>query len=81
MNVLVLMGSPRKEGNTAALLQPFCEELTRGGAMVETIRLYDCNIKPCVACRACESSCPQKIAVADVLADFAAQRAESAEKR
>ena len=35
----------------------------------------------CVACRACESSCPQKIAVADVLADFAAQMAESAEKR
>ena len=54
MNVLVLMGSPRKEGNTAALLQPFCEELTRGGAEVETVRLYDRSIKPCVACRACQ---------------------------
>ena len=54
MNVLVLMGSPRKNGNTAALLRPFCEELTVGGAEVETIWLYDQNIQPCVACRACQ---------------------------
>ena len=26
MKALVLMGSPRKNGNTAALLKPFCEE-------------------------------------------------------
>lgn len=54
MNVLVLMGSPRKGGNTAALLEPFCEELIAGGAEVETVWLYDRDIRPCVACRACQ---------------------------
>ena len=65
MNVLVLMGSPRKEGNTAALLQPFCEELSAGGAKVETVWLYEKDIRPCLACRTCQRDwsifgCPQK---------------------
>ena len=54
MNALVLMGSPRKNGNTAALLKPFCEELENGGAEVETVWLYDKDIRPCVACRNCQ---------------------------
>lgn len=37
MKVLILMGSPRKQGNTAALLRPFCEELESRGAEVETV--------------------------------------------
>ena len=65
MNVLILMGSPRKEGNTAALLQPFCEELAAAGAETETVRLYDRDIRPCMACRACQKDwggfgCAQK---------------------
>ena len=54
MKVCILMGSPRKQGNTAALLTPFCEELREAGAEVETVRLYDRDIHPCVACRACQ---------------------------
>ena len=54
MKVLILMASPRKEGNTAALLAPFCEELVRGGAEVETVWLYDREIRPCLACRGCQ---------------------------
>ena len=54
MKILVLMGSPRKDGNTAALLAPFCEELRAGGAEVETIWLYDRDIRPCLACRRCQ---------------------------
>lgn len=48
------MGSPRKNGNTAALLEPFCQELTRLGAEVRTVRLYERDIQPCTACRACQ---------------------------
>ena len=55
MKALVLMGSPRKNGNTAALLKPFCEELENGGAEVEIVWLYDKDIRPCVACRACQT--------------------------
>ena len=54
MKVCVLMGSPRKNGNTAAILEPFCEELQLSGAEVETIWLYDKEIRPCVACRSCQ---------------------------
>ena len=54
MKALVLFGSPRKQGNTAALLEPFCEELAAGGAEVEIVWLYDRDIRPCTACRACQ---------------------------
>ena len=54
MRVCILMGSPRKQGNTAALLQPFCAELESAGAEVETVWLYDKDIRPCVACRTCQ---------------------------
>ena len=65
MKACVLMGSPRKQGNTATLLEPFCEELRSGGAAVETIWLYDREIRPCVACRTCQKDwtifgCAQK---------------------
>ena len=54
MRICILMGSPRKQGNTAALLTPFCEELRAAGAEVKTIWLYDREIRPCIACRACQ---------------------------
>ena len=40
MRALVLMGSPRRNGNTAALLAPFCEELERSGMETATGWLY-----------------------------------------
>lgn len=54
MRACVLMGSPRRHGNTAALLEPFCEELRKGGTEVETVWLYGRDIRPCTACRACQ---------------------------
>lgn len=63
--VLILMGSPRKNGNTAALLPAFREALEQGGSETETVRLYDRDIRPCRACRACQRDwtvfdCPQR---------------------
>lgn len=54
MRVGVFMGSPRRQGNTAALLEPFCQELALGGAETETIWLRDLDLRPCVACRCCQ---------------------------
>jgi len=54
MKCCILMGSPRKRGNTAALLQPFLQELTLHKIQHDTIWLYDKRIEPCVACRACQ---------------------------
>ncbi len=55
MNALVLMGSPRKAGNTAALLAPFSQALTENGVTQEMVWLYDQSIQPCVACRVCQA--------------------------
>lgn len=54
MDVCILMGSPRRQGNTAALLEPFREELEQGGAQTRNIWLYEKNIQPCIACRSCQ---------------------------
>ncbi len=65
MKVCILMGSPRKEGNTAALMSPFVKRLEEGGAACSTLWLYDLDVRPCVACRQCQQNwsvfgCPQK---------------------
>ena len=52
MKVCILMGSPRKQGNTNALLVPFRQELETLGAETETVWLHDLDIRPCTACRA-----------------------------
>lgn len=54
MKVCILMGSPRKQGNTNALLGPFRQELEGLGAETETVWLHALEIRPCTACRACQ---------------------------
>ncbi len=50
MKILVLNGSPRKNGDTAALLEAF---LTNLGGEVYQIHAYDGQIHPCTDCRWC----------------------------
>ena len=54
MKFAILMGSPRKHGNTAQCLDPFCDELKRGGAEYTLTWLYDKKIEGCHACRGCQ---------------------------
>lgn len=54
MKFCVLMGSPRREGNTAALLRPFLEECGVMGIETEVIRLYDRAVNPCLGCMTCQ---------------------------
>lgn len=55
MKCCILMASPRKNGNTAALLRPFTQELAARGAECAQFALYDRKLEPCVACRACQA--------------------------
>lgn len=55
MNVLILMGSPRKNKNTAQLCKPFMQQLEKDGAKVHYIALADLEIKPCRGCYACQN--------------------------
>ncbi len=54
MKFLVLQGSPRKQGNTQFLVSNFSDEIKKQGHEIETIFLYDKEIKGCVACRSCQ---------------------------
>lgn len=65
MKAIVLQGSPRKQGNTKQFSDYFMEELRREGVDVQEVWLYDLDIRPCLACQACqtrpgEMGCPQK---------------------
>ncbi|KAF5035861.1 NADPH-dependent FMN reductase [anaerobic digester metagenome] len=54
MKCCILMGSPRKSGNTYQLLTPFVEELNLNQVKYDFVWLYDKHIEPCTACRRCQ---------------------------
>ena len=51
--VLIAMGSPRKEGNSATLAKQVIAGAEATGAEVESFYLHTMNIQPCTACDAC----------------------------
>ena len=54
--IIIIEGGPRKNMNTAKLLQRFAEGAKSAGSEVEvkTIRLYDLDYKGCMSCMACK---------------------------
>ncbi len=56
MIVLGLQGSPRKRGNTEALLSAFLKEAARRSADVLMLNPSQMKIEPCRGCRSCEKS-------------------------
>jgi multimeric flavodoxin WrbA len=55
MNVMAFNGSPRKNWNTASLLQNALEGAASEGAETELIHLYDLDFKGCTSCFACKT--------------------------
>jgi len=53
--VLIVLGSPRKQGNTAALAEEVTAGALAAGAEVESIYLHGMKIQPCAACGACKA--------------------------
>jgi len=51
--VLVLLASPRKEGNCAALVDKLVAGVREAGGVPAIIHLHDLKIAPCNACDAC----------------------------
>lgn len=54
MKVIAVNGSPRKNWNTAMLLQKALEGAASMGAQTEMVHLYDLNYKGCRSCFACK---------------------------
>jgi multimeric flavodoxin WrbA len=54
MKVIAFNGSPRKNWNTATLLNNALEGAASRGAETELIHLYDLNFKGCISCFSCK---------------------------
>lgn len=52
--LIAINGSPRKEWNTAQLLQETVAGATAAGAAGELVHLYDLTYKGCISCFACK---------------------------
>ena len=55
-NVVIVLGSPRKNGNSTALAQRVAEGAKEAGAEAKNVYLNGINIKPCTACDVCRRS-------------------------
>ena len=51
-NMIILMGSVRKGGNTDLLVQAFAEGARRNNT-VEIISVADYRVNPCIGCNSC----------------------------
>ncbi|MDR0993552.1 MAG: flavodoxin family protein [Verrucomicrobiota bacterium] len=62
--VLVLLGSPREDGNSTRLAYAFADGASLHGHTVESIRLSALKLKPCTVCGSCRETvaagCVQK---------------------
>jgi multimeric flavodoxin WrbA len=63
--VLILLGSPRKKGNSALLAGKIAEGAESAGASVETVFLHELEIKPCKSCYACQVPGSKRCAIDD----------------
>lgn len=52
-NILILLGSMRKNGNTDLLAQAFAEGARKNSNTVEIISVADYKVNPCIGCNSC----------------------------
>lgn len=63
--IVIVLGSPRKTGNSAALAEQVAAGAAAGGAAAETFYLHGMDIAPCNACDACHRPEGQGCVIAD----------------
>ena len=54
MHMVIVLGSPRKKGNSETLASAVAAGLEAGGGTVEYIRLNELDIRPCQGCGGCD---------------------------
>lgn len=65
MKILVVEGSPRKNGNSSTLALAIAEAAARRGHEIASWRLYDSNFRGCLACGACDEPLDTHCAMRD----------------
>lgn len=53
MDILLIGGSPRKNGNSDIIIEKVRSEAERSGKTTETIQLRDLTVTPCIGCERC----------------------------
>jgi multimeric flavodoxin WrbA len=76
-HVVVLLGSPRKRGNSTVLAEQIIRGAESVGATVETVYLNGMHIKPCQGCYACKKKNSTGCAVDDDMQSLYPKLAES----
>lgn len=69
MNILVVNGSPRTDGNTSVMTEVFAEEARRNGCEVSVVSLAQTHVAPCLDCVYCfshDGECVQKDGMAEI---------------
>ncbi len=55
MKVATIMGSPRKDGNTAKVLELFENLMAQNGHEVDRINIVDYEVRGCLGCQTCQT--------------------------
>jgi multimeric flavodoxin WrbA len=63
--VLILLGSPRKKGNSAILADRIGRGAKSAGAKVETVFIQGMKIAPCKSCYACQKTSSKGCSIRD----------------
>ena len=56
MHMVIVLGSPRRNGNSEMLAKAVAEGMESEGGTVEYLRLNDLDIRPCQGCGGCDKS-------------------------
>ena len=68
--VLVILGSPRKKGNSSTLAARISRGAKSAGAEVETLFLQDLKISPCRGCNTCQKDDSKGCAIKDTMQEI-----------
>lgn len=55
MNILILNGSPRPNGNTAAMIRAYAEGANEAGHIIHVVDVCKMKINGCLACEYCHT--------------------------
>lgn len=75
--VMIALGSPRKQGNTACLVEAVADGAREAGADVEVLDVAHMSISPCASCFACEKSDKYECVIDDAMKPLYARLVET----
>jgi multimeric flavodoxin WrbA len=64
-NIVIVEASPRSNANSTLLAREVASGARSLGARVETVHLHGMDIRPCIACDACQESLEKKCVIDD----------------